>query len=315
MTQMLRYALVLTADPRKRAVSQAHTAAALGVLDAAVDLSTVQVSEPSPGAAWRAIFACADPATAGEIRRTLAQVLSNQPIDVNVVSADPAVMRKRLLVADMESTVIEQEMLDELGDLIGKREVIEDITVRAMRGELEFEAALEERVALLAGLDASVLNSVSERITVMPGARELVATVKAHGGWCALVSGGFSVFTERVARLIGFDMHQANTLEIADGKITGRVMKPILGRKAKLEALERLARAHDIDMAQTLTVGDGDNDMAMLAEASLGVAFRAKPRVREAALANPSGAVVTHGDLTALLYLQGYDAGGRMTAA
>lgn len=226
--------------------------------------------------------------------------------DAALLPDDPDVRRKSLLVADMESTIIEQEMLDELGDLIGKRDVIETITARAMRGELDFEAALRERVAMLAGLDARVLDEVAQRITIMPGARELIATMKANGAWCALVSGGFTVFTERIARQLGFDEHQANTLEIIDGKITGRVMEPILGREAKLAALKRIAAERGIDTKHTLAVGDGANDLAMLTEASLGVAFRAKPKVREAALANCGGAVITQGDLTALLYLQGY---------
>jgi len=306
MTETSRYALVLTADPQRRAISQAHTAAALGVLNDAVDLSHIAVTEGSPGAAWRAEFPAKGPTKAQEVRDGLAQVLSAQPIDVNVVSADPATMRKKLLVADMESTIIEQEMLDELGDLIGKRTEMQAITALAMRGELDFEMSLKERVSMLAGLDASVLETVAVHMTMMPGAETLIATMKANGAYCALVSGGFTFFTERIARLVGFDEHQANTLEIVDGKITGRVLDPILGREAKLEALQRMARVHNFDMALTLAVGDGANDVAMLSEAGLGVAFRAKPKVRAAT--NASGAVVTHGDLTALLHLQGYDA-------
>lgn len=240
------------------------------------------------------------------LRDRVRALLNDAPIDVNFVPGAPSQRRKSLLIADMESTVIEQEMLDELGDLIGKRVQIEDITARAMRGELDFEAALKERVAMLAGLDANVLDEVAKRMTLMPGARALIATMKEHGAWCALVSGGFTVFTERIARQLGFDEHQANTLEIVDGRITGRVLEPILGREAKLDALRRIARERNIEMALTLAVGDGANDLAMLSEASLGVAFRAKPKVRDAALSNPGGAVVTHGDLTALLYLQGY---------
>ncbi|PPD31237.1 MAG: phosphoserine phosphatase SerB [Hyphomicrobium sp.] len=214
--------------------------------------------------------------------------------------------RKRLLVADMESTIIEQEMLDELADFIGAREKIATITERAMRGELDFEAALKERVALLAGLDASVLDQAAERITVMPGAETLIRTMKANGAYCALVSGGFTVFTERVARRLGFNEHQANVLEIAGGKLTGRVVEPILGREAKRLALLRLTAMLGIDPRETIAVGDGANDLAMLEAAGLGVAFRAKPKVCEAVANMPNGAVVTRGDLTALLYLQGY---------
>ena len=184
--------------------------------------------------------------------------------------------------------------------------MIEDITSRAMRGELDFEAALKARVAMLAGLDAQVLDDVAERMTLMPGARELIATMKANGAYCALVSGGFTVFTQRIARDLGFDEHQANTLEVAGGKITGRVLEPILGREAKRHALERIARTRGVDMILTLAVGDGANDLDMLAAAGLGVAFRAKPKVAAAASDLPNGAVVTHGDLTALLALQNY---------
>ncbi len=315
MTQTLRYALLLTSDPKRAVLSPAHTAAALAALDGAVNFAEIEVGEPSPGTAWRVAFPAAEAAIPQQIRNRLADLLVSQPLDINVVSGDTQRARKRLLVADLESTIIEQEMLDELGDLIGKRHVIEDITARAMRGELVFEAALKERVAMLAGLDASVLDEVAQRITIMPGAKTLVATMKANGAWCALVSGGFTFFTESIARQLGFDEYQANTLEIIDGKITGRVLEPILGREAKLSALKRIASERNIEMGLTLAVGDGANDLAMLGEAGLGVAFRAKPKVREAALANLGGAVVTHGDLTALLYLQGYDGTEHETCA
>lgn len=236
----------------------------------------------------------------------LGEMLERYPVDVNVV--DTRSRRKLLLVADMESTIIEQEMLDELADFIGAREKIAAITERAMRGELDFESALKERVAMLAGLDAEVLDQVAGRITLMPGAETLIRTMKANGAYCALVSGGFTVFTARVARRLGFDEHQANVLDIEGGKLTGRVKEPILGREAKKQALLRLAAKLGIDGRETLAVGDGANDLAMLEAAGLGVAFRAKPKVREAAAAMPNGAVVTHGDLTALLSLQGYHA-------
>lgn len=217
--------------------------------------------------------------------------------------------KRKLLVADMESTIIEQEMIDELADYVGRRAEIEKITASAMRGELDFEAALRERVAMLAGLDAHILDEVYEkRVTLMPGAETLLRTMKANGAYCALVSGGFTVFTERVARRLGFDEHQANVLEIENGKLTGAVREPILGRAAKREALERLAGRLGLDLAATMAVGDGANDLDMLAAAGLGVAFRAKPKVQEAARSLPNGAVISHGDLTALLYLQGYSA-------
>lgn len=159
---------------------------------------------------------------------------------------------------------------------------------------------------MLAGLDAGVLDDVARRITLMPGAETLVATMKANGAYCALVSGGFTCFTAPVARRLGFDEHQANTLEIVGGKISGRVVPPILGRRAKRAALDRLTRQLDIDPVLSLAVGDGANDLDMLTAAGLGVAFHAKPKVREAASSSPGGAVISHGDLTALLHLQGY---------
>ncbi|HRY07889.1 MAG TPA: phosphoserine phosphatase SerB [Hyphomicrobiaceae bacterium] len=305
MSETLCRALVLTANPQIQRLSAAQIDTARAALGS---FHVIQEDVLADGNAWRMLFAAGEDIALGALRTDVMQALEGQPLDINVIADDLAFTRKRLLVADMESTIIAQEMLDELGDLIGKRQLIEDITARAMRGELDFEAALKARLAMLAGLDASVLDEVAQRITIMPGARELVATMKANGAWCALVSGGFTFFTERIAHELGFDEHQANTLEIIDGKITGRALEPILGRQAKLAALRRIAAARGIDATHTLAVGDGANDLAMLGEASLGVAFRAKPKVREAALANPGGAVITHGDLSALLYLQGYRA-------
>ncbi|MDO9383215.1 MAG: phosphoserine phosphatase SerB [Hyphomicrobiaceae bacterium] len=228
---------------------------------------------------------------------------SGNPVDVNAITPVANLgLRRRLLVADMESTIIEQECLDELADYAGVRERIAGITERAMRGELDFEAALRERVGLLAGLDARILQEIyDERVTLMAGAATLIATMQANGATCALVSGGFSFYTERIAARLGFDTQQANTLDVADDKISGTVAAPILGREAKRAALERLAGEKLIDLAATLAVGDGANDLDMLAAAGLGVAFRAKPIVADKAAVS-----VVHGDLTALLYLQGY---------
>jgi phosphoserine phosphatase len=171
-----------------------------------------------------------------------------------------------------------------------------------MRGELDFEAALDKRVDLLKGLDASVLQTLyDEKVTLIPGARELVATMRQNGAYCALVSGGFTFFTERIAARLGFNSHQANTLEIIDGKLAGTVTKPVLGREAKLAALERLRKELGLFEPETLTVGDGANDLAMIRAAGLGVAFHAKPIVAAEAQAS-----IRHGDLTSLLYLQGY---------
>jgi len=210
--------------------------------------------------------------------------------------------RKMLLVADMDSTIIEQECIDELADALGLRAEISGITERAMRGELEFEPALRERVALLKGLAESELQRVYDtQITETPGGRALCATMRKHGGTCALVSGGFTFFTERVAKVVGFSSNQANTLLIENGKLTGEVSSPILGREAKVAALKKLTTELNLDPAQSMAVGDGANDLGMIGEAGLGVALHAKPVVAAAAPAQ-----INHGDLTALLYIQGY---------
>jgi len=220
--------------------------------------------------------------------------------DINVVPAENR--RKRLLIADMDSTIIGCECLDELADMAGLKPQIAAITERAMKGEIEFEAALRQRVAMLKGLPLAALErTYHERVRLNPGAKELVATMKAHGARTLLVSGGFTYFTSRVAKEAGFDEHQANIL-LDDGKVlTGEVAEPILGRAAKLAALEYDVKKLGIDFADTLAVGDGANDLAMIARAGLGVAYHAKPIVAEAAAAR-----IDHSDLTALLYLQGY---------
>jgi phosphoserine phosphatase len=222
------------------------------------------------------------------------------PIDAAVVSIHNR--RKRLLIADMDSTMIEQECIDELGEMAGVGPRIRDITLRAMRGELDFEGALTERVKLLKGLDAGIIDRIiRDRITYMPGGRTLIATMKAHGAHTALVSGGFTPFTARVAAHLGFDENQANELVIAGGRLTGEVGRPILGQQAKVEALRRIAARLGLDPADAIAVGDGANDLAMLSEAGMGVALHAKPQVQEGSLIR-----VNHSDLTALLYLQGY---------
>ncbi|MDE2134379.1 MAG: phosphoserine phosphatase SerB [Alphaproteobacteria bacterium] len=210
--------------------------------------------------------------------------------------------RKKLLVADMDSTIIACECLDELADMAGLKAKISAITERAMKGEIEFAGALRERVGLLKGLPLEALERVwRERVRLNPGARELVATMKTNGARTLLVSGGFTFFTARVAEAAGFDEHQSNVL-IDDGKaLTGEVREPILGREAKLQALERALTRFGLQADDALAVGDGANDLSMIRRAGLGVAYHAKPVVAAAA-----GASIVHNDLTALLYLQGY---------
>lgn len=292
--------LVLVATPGSRALTPALVEVIWDRLSSFDRMSHRWLCE---GEAWLGSIRFPDPAAAGRAKAIARDALGGLPVDVNVATRCDA--HSVLLVADMESTIIGQEMLDELADYVGLRERIAGITERAMRGELDFEAALRERVGLLKGLDAKVLDEVYGRVTVMPGAEALVGTLRSRGGYCALVSGGFTVFTERVAGRVGFDVHQANTLVVEDGKLAGTVGVPILGRQAKRAALERLMADNPAKAAFSVAVGDGANDLDMLAAAGIGVAFHAKPKVREAAAAMPNGAVVTHGDLTALLYLLG----------
>jgi phosphoserine phosphatase len=255
-----------------------------------------------PGVAADVFFA----AGAGLDRRSFADraraALDGAPADVIVQPA--AGRRKRLFLADMDSTMIGQECIDELADMVGLKARVAEITERAMRGEIAFEPALRERVALLAGLDAGVVDRLlAERITLTPGGTALVRTMKAHGAHTSLVSGGFTVFTSRIGEAIGFHENRANTLLIEDGRFAGHVTEPILGKAAKLATLKELTASHELSPEQTLAIGDGANDLAMLEAAGLGVAYHAKPAVAAAAQAR-----VDHGDLTALLFAQGFAA-------
>ena len=234
------------------------------------------------------------------VRAAVEAALAEFPVDVCVQPAEGR--RKRLLVADMDSTIIGCECLDELADFAGLKAEIAAITERAMRGEIDFEGALTQRVAMLKGLEVSALQRCyDERVRLNAGAQVLTATMTAHGARCVLVSGGFEFFTARVAEAAGFHDQRANTLIAADGRLTGEVGRPILGREAKLEALKSEAAALGIALHQTMAVGDGANDLAMIEAAGLGVAYHAKPVV-----AAQADARIEHGDLTALLYFQGY---------
>lgn len=241
---------------------------------------------------------------------TLAQMPDNrwdvwadvQKLGVDLVIQPAEGRRKKMLLADMDSTMIQQECIDELADAAGVGDFVKDITARAMNGELDFESALRERVGLLKGLDASVIDQVlAERITYMPGGATLLATMKANGGHAALVSGGFTAFTGAVAAHLGFDENRANTLIVEDGKLTGTVGDPILGKQAKVDALEQITARLGISQAGVIAVGDGANDLGMLHRAGTGVALHAKPVV-----AAECDVRINHGDLTALLFIQGY---------
>jgi phosphoserine phosphatase len=288
------------------------------VLTLIADPATAKLTPETALLAWRALRAAG--VTVGDIdwlapgiacdialdappepglREVATMALAGRPVDAVLQNA--AGRRKKLLVADMESTIIVNEMVDELAALVGIGEQVADITRRAMNGEIRFKDALRERVALLGGLEEAALKETCERIVFMPGARTLVATMRAHGARCALVSGGFRVYTGYVAPRVGFDWHYANDLIVRDGVVAGTVTEPILGREAKREALLSLCRELNVDLSASIAVGDGANDIDMIQTAGLGVAFRAKP-----ALAAVAPIAIDHGDLTALLYLQGY---------
>ncbi|HVW93477.1 MAG TPA: phosphoserine phosphatase SerB [Devosia sp.] len=260
---------------------QRETGGELNWLDPGVACEIIEPRDPDPGAIARAL-------------------LAEAPVDVALVPT--AKRRKQLLIADMDSTMIEQECIDELADAIGIKDQIAAITERAMRGELDFEQALDTRVSLLKGLGRKAIEEVRRgQITLTPGGHTLVQTMKAHGAYTALISGGFTFFADWFGRRIGFDEATANTLEFDGEVLTGTVKKPIVDRSIKLRRLRELAGAHGLAPDETLAVGDGANDLDMIRAAGLGVAFHAKPTVASAAAVR-----IDHGDLTALLYLQGY---------
>jgi len=254
-----------------------------------------------PGVAADIFFSAAGENDNRSLADRVRALLAERAVDVVVQVT--ASRRKRLFVADMDSTMIGQECIDELADLVGQKARVAAITERAMRGEIAFAPALRERVALLAGLPASVIDEViANRITLTPGAKVLIATMRASGAYTCLVSGGFTAFTDKIAAAIGFDETSANRLLIDPaGKLTGTVAEPILGRQAKLATLLALRGRLGLAPDETLAVGDGANDLDMITAAGLGVAFHAKPAVAAAAAAR-----IDHGDLTALLFAQGY---------
>jgi len=283
----------LISNPKNPAVTRKVAIAAKALLPGAGDIATLdgEIASEIP------FSLPADSST-----RPLADTLRAALGQIDVV-IQPAVNRKkRLFVADMDSTMIEQECVDELAAFAGLKEHVARITERAMRGEIEFPPALRERVALLKDLPATVVDDVLQKhIRLMPGGPTLVMTMKKQGAYTCLVSGGFTLFTGKIAAKIGFDEHRGNRLVVEGGKLAGTVEEPILGSEAKLAALKELAAKLKIELADTLAVGDGANDLPMLRAAGLGVAYRAKP-----AVAAEAAARIEHGDLTALLYLQGY---------
>jgi phosphoserine phosphatase len=241
-----------------------------------------------------------DTTDAAEAGALLRDAIGEAPIDIVVQPA--AIRRKRILIADMDSTMIDQECIDELADEVGLKDRVASITARSMNGEIAFEPALRERVALLKGLDAGVVERIiANRITLASGGRQLVATMRAAGAWTALVSGGFTVFTSRIASMLGFDENRANILGESGGFLTGTVAEPILGREAKATALTEISARLGYSVEDAIAVGDGANDLDMLGMAGTGVALHAKPSVAAKARFR-----IDHSDLTALLYMQGY---------
>ena len=280
----------LIANPEKQALSPNHAKMACEFVEGSEII-------------WLADNIACDivlPADVENAQEKLRQVLLDLPFDIIVQKAENR--RKKLFIADMDSTMIQQECIDEMAQIAGVGDEVRKVTARAMAGKLDFEDAFRQRLALLEGLPvAKMVEIIREVITLTPGACELVQTMKANGATCELVSGGFTQFTAYVARQCGFDDHQANQLEIDKGHLTGKAVEPILGPKAKLRAITHAIMSNNLTFSESMAVGDGANDIPMIRRAGMGVAFRANPVVQEVANAN-----IDHGDLTALLYIQGY---------
>lgn len=289
----------LIADRTTRILTPAVREKAAAVITETMG-GAVTINELSDHAAYDLAFTPSAINALSSLQETVRHALDPLPIDVAILPA--AGRRKKLFLADMDSTMIEQECIDELADQLGIKAHIAAITERAMRGEIDFEPALRERVAMLQGLEESIIDTVfAERITFTPGGKELLATMRANGTTCVLVSGGFTHFTSKVAERLGFSAHHANQLLVENAKLSGKVGEPIQGREAKKSHLEAYAKDQGIGLDETMAIGDGANDLGMIEAAGLGVAFHAKPAVIERA-----DAALTHADLTGALYLQGY---------
>ncbi len=302
MTQNLHNSRNFLAATAVAQPAHAELSVQLGEILVAAGVGEMQLRILSEAGPWRACEYVFEVSGRDQVEAVRAGVKALEA-DVSVLPA--ANRRKRLLISDMDSTIIGQECLDELADFAGLKAEVSAITERAMRGELDFEGALTTRVAMLKGLELSALEAAyRERITLNPGARTLTATMKAHGAHALLVSGGFTFFTSRVAEASGFDAHRGNTLTDDGAVLVGDVGRPILGREAKLTALDEAAAAHDLRRDDVLALGDGANDLDMIRAAGLGIAYRAKPIVAEQATA-----AINYTDLTAALFFQGYTAG------
>ena len=284
-----------------------HVATLIGTADAvSTAVETARAALPGAGPPQSLGPGAADiPFTAETTvdQRSLAERLRGTTSGIDIVVQPAAARRKKLFLADMDSTMIGQECIDELADYVGLKAHVAAITERAMRGDIAFEPALRERVALLEGLPVSVIEEVlRDRIRLTPGGKTLVATMRANGAVTCMVSGGFTLFTDRIAAMIGFDKSRANTLTLVDGhKLAGKVADPVFGRDGKRAALIELRQDLGLAKNDTMAIGDGANDLDMILEAGLGVAYHAKPKIAATAPAR-----IDHGDLTALLYVQGY---------
>lgn len=292
--------LTLICNPAKADLDDSTVSTARIALDS-LGMDTADADWLAPGHAVDIAFSSdavtADAAEAAEA--SVRQALGDAPLDVIAQSADRR--RKKLLIADMDSTIVSGETLDELAEFAGLKDAIAAITQRAMQGELDFAAALRERVAMLKDLDESYLAETMDGVTLNPGAETLIATMRANGAITALISGGFSYFTDRVRQHVGFDSSLGNSLDIQNGKLTGRVIPPIVDKDIKYEMLVDMAQQQGLDMADTMTIGDGANDVPMLAAAGTGVAYHAHPVAQQAARAR-----LNFADLTGALFVQGY---------